>query len=143
MTDIEFTWRGSFISSEVEALHAAGFGHEATGRDWFAQVEGHSLGWVVARRSEVLIGFLNIAWDGGSHAFVLDPVVAAHEGRKGLGSSMVSFARQEVAAAGCEWLHVDFDDHLRHFYLESCGFSSTPAGVLRVNARIDKTSSHR
>ncbi len=30
--------------------------------------------------------------------------------------------------AGCEWLHVDFDDDLAPFYLQACGFQPTPAG---------------
>ena len=29
----------------------------------------------------------------------------------------------EARAAGCEWLHVDFEDHLRPFYFGSCGFT--------------------
>jgi hypothetical protein len=36
------------------------------------------------------------------------------------------------APAGCGWLHVDFEDHLAPFYLESCGFRPTAAGVLRL-----------
>ena len=130
--DITCQWRGAFAGAEVDALHAAGFGHEPTGHDWSAQVQRHSLGWVVARRGDELVGFLNIAWDGRGHAFVLDPVVAAGEGRGGLGTRMLALARQEAAAAGCDWLHVDFEDHLRHFYFDACGFTPTNGGVLRL-----------
>jgi hypothetical protein len=35
-------------------------------------------------------------------------------------------------AAGCEWLHVDFEEHLRGFYLESCGFTPTGAGLIAL-----------
>ncbi len=35
-------------------------------------------------------------------------------------------------AAGCEWLHVDFDDELRTFYLDACGFTPTAAGVIAL-----------
>src|SRR3982750_1961031 len=35
----------------------------------------HSLCWVSARLGERLIGFVNVAWNGGQHAFLLDPVV--------------------------------------------------------------------
>ena len=33
---------------------------------------------------------------------------------------------------GCEWLHVDFDDELRAFYLDACGFEPAAAGVIRL-----------
>jgi hypothetical protein len=35
-------------------------------------------------------------------------------------------------AAGCEWLHVDFEDHLRRFYLGACGFTPTNAGLIEL-----------
>jgi hypothetical protein len=130
---VDYEWRGDFSSAEVEVLHAAGFGHDPTDRDWRAQVHRHSLGWVCARRDERLIGFLNVAWDGGTHAFVLDPLVASNEGRRGVGTKLVFLARQKVSAAGCEWLHVDFDDHLRPFYFEACGFTPTNGGVIPLN----------
>ena len=34
--------------------------------------------------------------------------------------------------ARCEWLHVDFEDDLRSFYFDACGFISTNAGLLRL-----------
>ena len=39
----------------------------------------------------------------------------------------------EAAAAGCGWLHVDFEEHLSDFYLGPCGFTPTAAGVLRLS----------
>lgn len=35
----------------------------------------HSLGWVCARFDGALVGFVNVAWDGAAHAFILDTVV--------------------------------------------------------------------
>jgi hypothetical protein len=61
--------RGSFTSDEVERLHAEGFGHEPYGDDWW-RANRHSLGWVCARDDDVLVGWVNVAWDGGEHAFV-------------------------------------------------------------------------
>jgi hypothetical protein len=29
---------------------------------------------------------------------------------------MIATAAREAKAAGCEWLHVDFEDHLSGFY---------------------------
>jgi hypothetical protein len=47
---------------------------------------------------------------------------------------MVRLATEQARAAGCEWLHVDFDDHLRAFYFDSCGFAPTPAGVINLRS---------
>jgi len=73
---ISYQWRGGFASAEVAALHAGGFGRTPAVHDWKAQVERHSLGWVCARDGADLAGFVNVAWDGGAHAFILDTVVA-------------------------------------------------------------------
>jgi hypothetical protein len=40
---------------------------------WWEGVRQHSPGWVTARAADgTLIGFVNVAWDGGDHAFLLD-----------------------------------------------------------------------
>jgi hypothetical protein len=31
-----------------------------------------------------------------------------------------------------EWLHVDFEDHLRGFYFDACGFTPTNAGLIEL-----------
>jgi hypothetical protein len=38
----------------------------------------------------------------------------------------------EARAAGMAWLHVDFEGHLRDFYLGACGFTSTDAGLIAL-----------
>ena len=40
-----------------------------------------------------------------------------------------------TSGAGCEWLHVDFDDHLRSFYFDACGFEPTNAGLIDLAGR--------
>jgi GNAT superfamily N-acetyltransferase len=129
---ITYEWRGDFGNDEVNALHAEGFDHEPLTYDWWAQVEGHSLGWVCARDGGELVGFVNVAWDGGSHAFVLDTLVTARVRRRGVGTELVAVAAKEARDADCEWLHVDFDDHLREFYFDACGFTPTSAGVIAL-----------
>jgi GNAT superfamily N-acetyltransferase len=116
----------------VNALHAEAFGHRVLDDDWLGQVEGHSLGWVCARRGERFVGFVNVAWDGGVHAFILDTIVAADAQREGIGKALVTTAVSESKRWGCEWLHVDFEDHLRPFYFDACGFESTTAGLIRL-----------
>jgi GNAT superfamily N-acetyltransferase len=121
---ISYQWRGDFASAEVEALHAGGFGRAPADHDWKAQVQRHSLGWVCARHGAALAGFVNVAWDGGVHAFILDTVVAGPLRRHGVGTRLVEVVAREAGAAGCEWLHVDFEDHLGPFYFGCCGFSA-------------------
>jgi GNAT superfamily N-acetyltransferase len=128
---ISYEWRGAFTNAEVNALHAEGFGHRVLDEDWQAQLERHSLGWVCARDGG-LAGFVNVGWDGGVHAFILDTMVSAVARRRGVGTELVAVAVREARAAGCEWLHVDFEDHLRPFYFDSCGFTPTDAGLIQL-----------
>jgi GNAT superfamily N-acetyltransferase len=129
---VSFHWRGDFDNAEVNELHAEAFDHRVLEDDWQAQVQRHSLGWVCARDGARLVGFVNVAWDGGVHAFVLDTMVRAGAARQGIGTELVAVSVAEARAAGCEWLHVDFDDHLREFYFDACGFEPTNAGLIRL-----------
>jgi GNAT superfamily N-acetyltransferase len=132
---ITYTWRGDFESREANTLHAEAFGHDVYPDDewdWRQQVLGHSLGWVCARDGDELVGFVNVAWDGVVHAFVLDTMVGGRHGRQGVGTRLVEIAAEQARAAGCEWLHVDFDDHLRPFYFDACGFKRTNAGLIEL-----------
>lgn len=78
-----------------------------------------------------LVGFVNVAWDGGVHAFLLDPAVDPDHGRAGLGTKLVRVAAQLAAERGAHWLHVDFEPHLAEFY-RKCGFRPTEAGLMRL-----------
>jgi ribosomal protein S18 acetylase RimI-like enzyme len=130
---ISYLWRGAVRNAELNALHAEGFGHRVLDDDWEAQLAGHSLGWVCARDDGgELVGFVNVAWDGGVHAFILDTLVAATARRRGIGTQMVAIAAERARAERCEWLHVDFEEHLRSFYFESCGFRPTQAGLIAL-----------
>ena len=100
--------------------------------DWRAQVERHSLGWVCAFDADRLVGFVNVAWDGGVHAFVIDTLVAGDRRHSGIGQRLMEVAERESRAVGCEWLHVDFEEDLRAFYFDACGFAPTPAGVIAL-----------
>jgi len=135
MTD--YLWRGHFTDSEVNALHADAFRTRVfpdVEWPWNRLVADHSLGWVVARDGEALVGFVNVIWDGLVHAWVQDTMVSADAGRRGIGTQLVAVARDKARAAGCEYLHVDFDPDLDPFYIAACGFDRTPAGVMRLVA---------
>ncbi|MFI6692026.1 GNAT family N-acetyltransferase [Streptomyces sp. NPDC050433] len=129
---ITYEWRGDFENAAVNALHAEGFNHRAPDVDWLKQVHRHSLGWVCARREDELVGFVNVAWDGAVHAFILDTMVSGDLRRTGIGAQLVATAAREARAAGCEWLHVDFEDDLRAFYFDACGFQPTNAGLIAL-----------
>ena len=98
----------------------------------FGPVLERSLTWVSAWRGERLAGFVNVATDGGSHAFLLDTTVHPDEQRRGLGRRLVLVAAEEATRAGADWLHVDVDPHLAGFYA-GCGFTPTAAGLWRLH----------
>ena len=129
---LTYAWRGDFDNAELNALHAEAFDHRVLDDDWRRQVREHSLGWVCARGGDELVGFVNVAWDGGVHAFVLDTMVTVRVARQGVGTRLVAISAAEARAAGCEWLHADFDDHLRPFYFDACGFTPTNAGLIAL-----------
>lgn len=129
---VEYSWRGEFDNDELNALHAEAFGHAVGDDDWRRQVERYSFGWVCARDDGDLVGWVNVAWDGGVHAFVLDTIVALDARHRGIGTKLVELAVERARLAGCEWVHVDFDDELAAFYFHACGVTPTPAGVIAL-----------
>jgi GNAT superfamily N-acetyltransferase len=130
MPDAILGWRGEFENPELNALHAECFEHRLLHVDWRGQVERHSLGWVAARLEGRLAGFVSVAWDGDVHAFLLDTMVTGPLRRQGLATRIVAEAVQRAQLAGCEWMHVDFEPHLRDFYIGACGFPPAGAGVM-------------
>ncbi|WP_017242011.1 GNAT family N-acetyltransferase [Streptomyces sp. SS] len=129
---IKYEWRGDFENAALNALHADGFGHPVGRTDWRGRLDRHSLGWVCAWEAGSLVGFVNVVWDGGVHAFILDTVVARTHQGTGIGAALVAAAAHEARAANCEWLHVDFEEHLSSFYFDACGFKETTAGLIAL-----------
>jgi GNAT superfamily N-acetyltransferase len=100
---------------------------------WWDRIRPHSLGWITARTPDGrLIGFVNVAWDGCDHAFLLDTKTHPDHQRQGIATEVVRRAAVEAKAAGCEWLHVDFAPHLAAFYFGACGFRPTDAGLIHL-----------
>jgi ribosomal protein S18 acetylase RimI-like enzyme len=127
--DLEYRWRGALTDAELVELVVAHGGRAQAG--WWDRVRPHSLGWVTARRADgLLIGFVNVAWDGGDHAVLLDTKVRSEYQRRGIATEVVRVAVANSRDAGCEWLHVDFESRLAPFYFDACGFRSTAAGVI-------------
>src|SRR4051812_44846814 len=114
----------------VELVNSHGGRPEA---GWWGQIPPHSLGWGTARTSDgTLVGFVNVAWDGGDHAFLLDAKTRGEWQHRGVGTELVGRAARQAKAAGCEWLHVDFEPDLRRFYFDACGFDATDAGLIHL-----------
>ena len=131
--ELRYDWRGPFDEAELNAVHAEGFGHRLIDIPWRAQLERHSLGWVCAHAGERLVGFVNVAWDEGVHAFLLDTLVTSDLRRQGIARELVARAVAGARDAGCEWLHVDFEGaDLRAFCMDACGFRPTKAGLIAL-----------
>ena len=133
---VTYEWRGAFTNAEVNALHAEAFAtrlFDESEWNWLDLVNRHSLGWVVARDGTSLAGFVNVVWDGLVHAWLQDVMVAQAAQGRGIGTGLVQHARDGAKAAGCEYLHVDFEDHLSKFYYDACGFTPTSAGLITLD----------
>jgi ribosomal protein S18 acetylase RimI-like enzyme len=125
-------WRADLGDPDLLDLVASHGGRPVPG--WWPRVREHSLGWVTARDDGLLVGFVNVAWDGGDHAFLLDTKTRPSHQRRGVGTAVVRRAVQEATAAGCEWLHVDFLPELTSFYRDACGFRPTEAGLVHLTS---------
>lgn len=132
--ELTYVWRGDFENDAVNRLHAEAFAHRISPDDWWTQVNRHSLGWVCARAPQELVGFVNVAWDGAFHAFILDTMVAGAYRRRGIATQMLSICAREARSSGCDWLHVDFADELRELYFGGAGFTITNAGLINLRA---------
>lgn len=113
---------------DLNRLFAASWGQAPTDHS-FAQVLSRSLTHVCAFSDAELVGFVNVAWDGGAHAFLLDTCVLPGFRHQGIASALVRKATEAARDRGAEWLHVDYESHLAGFYA-GCGFRPTEAGLI-------------
>jgi GNAT superfamily N-acetyltransferase len=128
---VTLAWRAPVSDEELVELTRSHGGNPEPG--WWNRVGEHSLGWVTARDpGGLLVGFVNVAWDGGDHAFLIDTKTRPSHQRQGLGSAVVRRAIDEARVAGCEWLFVDFEPELEEFYVGACGFTPAPAGLVHL-----------
>ena len=129
---IEYQTRFPVDDTVLSTLHALAFEYPVEVQPWAARLERRALTWVGAFSNDQLVGFVQVCWDGGAHAFVLDTAVHPAYGRQGIGKELVRVAADEAKAASCEWLHVDYEPHLADFYVKACGFSPTEAALLKL-----------
>ncbi len=104
----------------------------AWGTPWsfpYQAVLTRSLAHLGAYDGERLVGFVNVAWDGGVHASIFDTATHPDHGRRGLATDLVRRAAALARDRGAGWLHVDYEPHLERFYA-GCGFRPTKAGLI-------------
>ncbi|MBX3065498.1 MAG: GNAT family N-acetyltransferase [Anaerolineae bacterium] len=131
MPEIVFRISPALSNEQLNALFITAWeDHQA--RD-FQPVLRHSLLYVCAYDGEQMVGFVNVAWDGGIHGFLLDTTVHADFQHRGIGAKLVQKAIEAARERGLEWLHVDFEPHLSEFY-RRCGFRATDAGLIKLIA---------
>ncbi|TXH84613.1 MAG: GNAT family N-acetyltransferase [Rhizobium sp.] len=125
--NIEYRDDPDLESEPLNALWTRGWGSTSP-RD-FKPILSRNLAHVGAFADGTLIGFVNVAWDGGIHAFILDTCVDPAFRRRGIASALVERAKILARERGAEWLHVDFEPHLAGFY-RKLGFAPTEAGLI-------------
>ncbi|MBB5573282.1 MULTISPECIES: GNAT family N-acetyltransferase [Rhizobium] len=116
-------------NNALNALWATAW-NEVAVRD-FSSVLSRSLAHMGAFDGARLVGFVNVASDGGIHAFILDTCVAPEFRRQGIATRLVEMATNVARERGAEWLHVDFEPHLTDLY-RRLGFAATEAGLIRL-----------
>lgn len=126
---LRYVTRAGVANAELNALFGAAWPAHRE-RD-FEATFAQSLLYVTAHAGPRLVGFVNLAWDGGLHGFVLDPTVHPDWRLRGVGSELMRLVIAGARDKGLEWLHVDYEPGLERFYRRS-GFTSSEAGVLRL-----------
>lgn len=133
MQEIRFTVDERPDLDDFAAFWERSWGSPAADREHLARVFARSLCCLCAHDGNELVGFVNVAWDGGAHASIFDTTVDPRYRRQGVGTRLVGLAAEEARHRGAEWLHVDFEPHLLAFY-RACGFRHTEAGLLDLTA---------
>jgi ribosomal protein S18 acetylase RimI-like enzyme len=115
------------IEQELQPMWQAAWGSPWSGD--LALILSRSLVHAGAYEGDRMVGYVNVAWDGGQHAFLLDTTVDPEFQRRGVASKLVRLVTTEARKRGATWMHVDYEPHLTGFYA-ACGFRPTTAGLI-------------
>ncbi|MEM7260052.1 MAG: GNAT family N-acetyltransferase [Pseudomonadota bacterium] len=103
--------------------------------DWsersFQPILRQSLDYLGAFDNACLIGFVNLAWDGGCHGFIVDTTVHPDHRRQGIALLMLRELFTIARENNLQWLHADFESAYQRLY-EKAGFRMSAAGVQKV-----------
>ena len=114
MDEIEYRIESELSDRDLNSLFASAWANH-TERKFGALLE-RSLTYVCAFAGSRLVGFVNVAWDGGIYGFILDTIVHRDFQRRGIGTEMMKRAAKIAAERGIERLHVDYEHHVHAFY---------------------------
>ncbi len=128
-TDIAYRLDPFPTDAELARIWAGAWGEPWTGE--IGKILSRSIVHACAYDGERLVGYVNVAWDGGSHAFLLDPTVDVDYQRRGIAEELIRRVAEAAGERGAEWLHVDYEAKLDGFY-KACGFRPTLAGLIRL-----------
>ena len=135
MVEIVYKVAPELAEGELKALFVAAW--PESGAPSSVELE-HSLTYLCAYRDGRLVGFVNVAWNGGVHGFILDTTVHPELQRQGVGVELVTRAAAAAKERGLVWLHVDFEPHLSSFYAR-CGFRPTAAGLMNLTSEVGES----
>jgi GNAT superfamily N-acetyltransferase len=127
---IQYRVNPSVTNAELDGLYVVSWPNHHPPHDWGPELE-RLLVFVGAYDGDELIGSVKLAWDGDIHAFLLEPTVRPDYRRRGIGRTLVEHAVAYARERSVQWVHVDFEPHLREFY-RACGFRPTEAGIMRL-----------
>ncbi len=102
---VQFAFRNSppLTNTDIQCLFAHSWPDRNSDEDYSPVLE-RSLGCICAYDGDELVGFVNVAWDGGSHGFILDTTVAPEYRRQGVGTELLKRAAQLARDKGLVWL---------------------------------------
>ena len=132
LTEVAYRDNSPVTNEALNALFADAWPDHAT--RGFQAVLSRSLGHVCAYVDDRLVGFVNVAWDGGVHAFLLDTTVRSDMRRQGIGRELVRRACNLARKADAQWLHVDYVPEHKSFYAD-CGFRETQARLIDLQGQ--------
>ena len=115
--------------AELARIWGTAWGEPWTGE--LARILPRSIVHAGAYAGGALVGYVNVAWDGAGHAFLLDTTVDPHYQRRGIATELVRRVTEAARDRGAEWLHVDYEPKLEAFY-KACGFRPTLAGLIEL-----------
>jgi GNAT superfamily N-acetyltransferase len=128
-TDIAYRLDPFPSEEELSPLWRAAWGDRWNGD--LAFILTRSLVHAGAYDGKRMVGYVNVAWDGGVHAFLLDTTVDPAFQRRGIAKEMVRRITDAARQRGAHWLHVDYEPKLEAFYA-ACGFRPTEAGLISL-----------
>jgi GNAT superfamily N-acetyltransferase len=127
--DVAYLERASLDNDELQALFVRAWA--GNGKVGYDAVLARSFTWISAHHGARLIGFVNVAWDGGVHFFLLDTTVDPDYRHGGVGSRLVVSAVDACRGHG-EWVHVDAGAELMERLYVPAGFGPAHAGTIDV-----------